>query len=582
MDAVALIVICVLPMTGIVTISEALSGFSNPNIILIITLFILGEGLVRTGVVRFLGDKLVAKAGHNQTRLMVLLMLTACLLGSSMSSTAVTAIFIPVVLRICRRTSIPPAQLMMPLSVAALVSGTTTLIATTPNLIMNSELIRSGHKGFSFFTFTPIGLPILILAILYMLYAKRWLSPSAKKPDSGHIPRPTFADWINRYGLAEKGRRLVLSKESPLIGKNIKESNLLKLLGINIIAVQREENLVQAAAKTEFREEDIIFAELLNPTSNFEELCGALNIDILPLTDTHFTDLSQEVGMSEVIVPADSPLLGKTLLESNFRSQLDLSVIGLRRGTEAINTNHREEKLRIGDTLLVSGRWKSITNLISSNSKDLVALSLPAEFEEILDAPGKALPAVLILLFVIALMISGVIPNVHAALLGCLLMGYFGCIDYESAYRAIDWKTIVLIVGMLPFSIALQRTGGIDLASTGLLMVTDGFQTYGTLTALFIMTSLMGVFISNTATAVLMAPVALTIAEKLDASPYPFAMIVALACSCAFMTPVSSPVNTLVATPGGYKFFDFVRVGVPLTIIVMIVSVLLVPVLLPL
>ena len=206
---------------------------------------------------------------------------------------------------------------------------------------------------------------------------------------------------------------------------------------------------------------------------------------------------------------------------------------------------------------------------------------MPAEFEEVLPAPSKAVYALVCLGLVVGLMVSGVIPNVQAALIGCLLMGALGCIDFASAYRSIDWKTIVLIVGMLPFSVALERTGGVDLAADGLRALTSGAATYFVLATLFAITALLGMFISNTATAVLMAPVALAVAKEMQASPYPFAMIVALAASTAFMTPVSSPVNTLVVTPGHYTFGDFVRVGVPFSIVVLIVCVILVPWLLP-
>jgi di/tricarboxylate transporter len=200
----------------------------------------------------------------------------------------------------------------------------------------------------------------------------------------------------------------------------------------------------------------------------------------------------------------------------------------------------------------------------------------------VLPVPGKALQALFCLALVVGLMVSGLVPNVQAALLGCLLMGLLGCVDLTSAYRSIDWKTIVLIVGMLPFSLALQRTGGVDLAADALRAVTSGAGTHAVLACLFAITALLGLFISNTATAVLMAPVALAIAKELKASPYPFAMIVALAASTAFMTPISSPVNTLVVTPGNYTFGDFVRIGVPFSLVVMVVCVLLVPWLLPL
>jgi di/tricarboxylate transporter len=212
----------------------------------------------------------------------------------------------------------------------------------------------------------------------------------------------------------------------------------------------------------------------------------------------------------------------------------------------------------------------------------LAIINLPAELGEVLQVPGKAPQALICLAIVVGLMVSGLVPNVQAALIGCLLMGALGCIDLASAYRSIDWKTIVLIVGMLPFSIALERTGGIDLAADGLRALTSGAGPHIVLATLFALTAVLGMFISNTATAVLMAPVALAVSQELHASPYPFAMIVALAASTAFMTPVSSPVNTLVVAPGNYTFGDFVRVGVPFSIIVLIVAVILVPWLLPL
>jgi len=236
--------------------------------------------------------------------------------------------------------------------------------------------------------------------------------------------------------------------------------------------------------------------------------------------------------------------------------------------------------LRIGDTLLVVGGWSDIRRLQQAK-EDVVVFNLPAEFDQVLPATSRAPQAVACLLLVVGLMVSGLVANVHAALIGCLLMGASGCTDLNSAYRSIHWQSLVLIVGMLPFSTALQRTGGVDLAADALLAMIGGAGTHAVMASLFVLTALLGLFISNTATAVLMGPVALAIAQDLHGSPYPFAMIVALAASSAFMTPVSSPVNTLVVTPGNYGFADFVRVGVPFTLIVLVVSVILMPWLLP-
>ncbi|MCF7959683.1 MAG: SLC13 family permease [Pirellula sp.] len=581
MDAVALIMLVALPFTGVITMGEGLVGFSDSNIVLIAALFVIGDGLVRTGVARGLGDWLTARAGKSESRLLVFLMLVVCGLGSTMSSTAVTAIFIPVVLRVAASTGTAASKLMMPLSTAALISGMMTLVATAPNLVVNSELIRHGDEGFHFFSFTPFGLPVLALAIVYMLFARRWLPDTTQNPNSATSGRPSLAGWIEQYKLAGREHQVRVTERSPLIGRTIEEIGMQDQSGANLIAIQRNHKLIQPTPNMDVRTGDILLLDLIAPNVDVDQLRQKYFLESIPLSGAYFTDKSQEIGMAEVIVRADSELVGQTVMNSRFRDRTGLSVIGLRRGRIAHETSLQNEALKTGDTLLLIGPWKDIQN-VQSDGKGVVALSLPIEFDEVLPVSNRIWQALFCLLLVVGLMVSGMIPNVQAALLGCLLMGALGCITLESAYRSIDWKTIVLIVGMLPFSTALQRTGGVDLAADALMNATSGLGTYGVLAILFSLTAILGMFISNTATAVLMAPVALAMADDLNASPYPFAMIVALAASTAFMTPVSSPVNTLVVTPGNYSFSDFVKIGVPFSIAVMIICVFMVPWLLPL
>jgi di/tricarboxylate transporter len=470
---------------------------------------------------------------------------------------------------------------MMPLSFAALISGMMTLVATAPNLVVNSELERHGVDGFRFFSFTPFGLPVLLLGIVYMRLARRWL-PAASDVKKSH--RVSFADWIDEYKLAGRESRLQIMDGSPLAGKSLENLNLRGTSGANIVAIERSRKfsseILRPTAKTELRAGDILLVDLSASSTGIEALRAQCLLEEMPLNGAYFSDRSQEIGMAEVIVPPASELAGKTLVEANFRNEFGLTAIGLRRGDGAHTDDLLKEKLRAGDTLLLIGPWKEIERL-RPDTGTLVIINLPAEIDERLPAPGRALQALICLAIVIALMVGGVVPNVQAALIGCLLMGVLGCIDFTSAYRSIDWKTIVLIVGMLPFSIALERTGGVDLAADGLRSLTEGADVRFILATLFIITALLGMFISNTATAILMAPVALAVAHELNVSPYPFAMIVALAASTAFMTPVSSPVNTLVVAPGRYTFGDFVRIGVPFSIVVLIVCVILVPWLLP-
>ena len=584
MDAVALLVMVAMPFTGIITMNEALAGFADPSIILIAALFVIGEGLVMTGVARRLGDWLDAKAGGSETRLLILLMAAVGGLGSLMSSTAVVAIFIPVVLRISQNRGTAPSRLMMPLSFAALISGMVTLVATAPNLVVNAELIRQGAQGFNFFSFTPFGLPILVLGIVYMLFARVMLASKSGLPAAADR-RPSLQRWIEQYSLADRERRGRISTGSSLVGKRLDELPL-RSGGVNLLAIERGRGfaarVLRPTAQTELQAGDVLLADVHASKGGINKLWDSLKLELLPLSEigNYFVDRSQEIGAAEVILPAESSLIGQTVREARIRSEYDLTVIGLRRGNEVIVDDLLEEQLKIGDILLLIGFWSDIRDL-QSHTDDVVVLNMPAELEEVLPAAQRAPHALAVLGLVVALMVSGWVPNVQAALIGCLLMGLFGCVDFNSAYRSINWKTLILIVGMLPFSLALQRTGGVDLAADAVVGLVGGAAPRLVLATLFVITAGLGLFISNTATAVLMAPVALAIAKDLGASPYPFAMIVALAASTAFMTPISSPVNTLVVGPGQYSFGDFVKVGTPFSIVVAIVSVLLVPIFLP-
>ena len=584
MDAVALLMLTLLPLSGVITINEALSGFSDANVILIALLFVIGEGLVRTGVAQRLGDWLVARAGSSETRLLVLLMAVVAGLGSVMSSTGVVAIFIPIVLRIAQNTGTAPSRLMMPLSVAALISGMMTLVATAPNLVVDAELRRTGAAGFEFFSFTPFGLPILALGIVYMLFARRWLAGKVEAQAQA-TGRPRLRDWVREYGLAGRERRGRIRPGSPLAGRTLEELQLRDSSGAHILAIERDSRfapeIIRPMATTRLRAGDVLLVDLLVADADAEARARELGVELLPPSGVYFADRAQKVGMVEIMLPEGSSVIGRTIIGAEFRTRYDVTVVGLRRGSQARSRDITDEELRVGDTLLVVGFWSDIRKLRTFR-RDMIVLDLPADLDEVLPAASKAPHALLCLLLVVGLMVSGIVPNVLAALIGCLLMGALRCVDLTSAYRSIHWASLILIVGMLPFSLALQRTGGVDLAANALIAAVGGAGPRLVLASLFAITAILGLFISNTATAVLMAPVALAMAADMGASPYPFAMTVALAASAAFMTPVSSPVNTLVVGPGNYAFGDFVKVGVPFTLVVLVVSVLLVPWLLPL
>lgn len=584
MDVVALLMIVALPLTGVLTVQETLAGFSDPSVVVIAALFVIGEGLVRTGIAYQLGERLMHRAGSSETRLIVLLMLTVAGLGSVMSSTGVVAIFIPVVLSIAARLKIPPSRLMMPLSFAGLISGMLTLVATPPNMVVHSELVRAGYAGFGFFAFAPIGLTILVLGIAYMLLTRHWLARADSDNSAGEA-RHSIADLVREYRLAGRERRLRVRANSVLTGQTLDELQLRKQYGINVIAVERQRRfrrtLLGATGSTELRAGDILLVDLVSPTIDLLNSYYELGVEPVAMQSSYFSDHHRSLGVAEVMLPPDSRLAGKTIQELGFRTHRKLNVIGLRRNQQALDGLLVDEKLKAGDTLLVAGNWQHIRKL-QGHSRDFLVLSLPAEVDDVAPALSQAPHALFSLAVMIILMVTGLVPNVLAVLIGCLLMGAFRCIDMDSAYRSIHWQSILLIVGMLPFALALQKTGGIDLAVEGLLNLFGNAGPRMILAILFVATAVIGLFISNTATAVLMAPVAIASAQAIQASPAPFAMIVALAASAAFMTPISSPVNTLVLGPGQYRFGDFVRIGVPFTILVMLTSVILVPVLFPL
>jgi di/tricarboxylate transporter len=576
MDVVAVLVIVALPLTGILSVQETLAGFADPNVVLIGALFVVGAGLSHTGVTYRLGDWLAARAGSDTRMLVVLLMLAVALLGSIMSSTGVVAIFIPVALSIAARTGVAPRQLLMPLSFAGLISGMLTLIATAPNLVVDAELRRSGLDGFDFFTVTPVGLVVLVLGIGYMLVARRLLGGgTGGAPGSAR----TFATLVADYGVDTRARAFRVGPGSPLLGR--------ALLGLevggersSVLGIQRRRLLrgkqLLTSAETTIDRGDVVVFDLAPPDDRLDEL----GLGEAELPGDFFETYSRQVGMAELLVVPDAGVAGKSVVELRFRTEHDVTVLGLRHAGRASGSALLERRLAVGDSLLVTGTWKAIERM-RDTGRGFVVLDLPAEAREASPAANRAPYAILSVVVMIVLMVTGVVPNVIAALIAALLMGAFRAIDLVTAYRAIHWPTLLLIAGMLPFAEALERTGGVDLAVDGLLAVTGGAGPYLVLAVLFAITAIVGMFVSNTATAVLMAPVAITAAQHLGLSPYPFALIVALAASAAFMTPVSSPVNTLVVEPGRYRFGDFVKVGVPFTLVVLVVSVLLVPLLQP-
>lgn len=583
MDVVGICAILVLPLTGVVTLDEALAGFSNSSIIIIAVFFVIGDGLVQTGVAFRVGDLLVKKSRNNETRLILLLMLSIALLGSIASSTGIVAIFIPIVLSIASKMKADVRRLMMPLSFAALISGMLTFVTPT-NMVVSGQLQIAGYESFKFFSFTPIGLIILVCGIVYMLFARRLLGKTPDSQDKTQQSRIDFDYLINEYHLKGRNYRARVGANSPMIGKRLYDMHLREKHSANIIGVERRlsrfNNVVlSAVADRIIQENDILLFDFFYP-DQVEQFCAEFNLIQLPLRSSYFNEHSREIGMVEVTIHPNSKLINKTILENAFRSNYSLNVVGLKRQGEALESELLNEDLKVGDTLLILGMWRDIRQLHALKN-DFIVLTIPTEIEEVAPAADKGIFAIISLLITVGLMITGLFPPVLVAIFGALLMGAFGCITMNTAYKSIHWQSLVLIVGMFPFATALQNTGGVDLAVNLLIELSGGASPRVVLMMLFIFATVIGLFISNTVTAVLLVPIAIQTANVLGLSPYPFAMVIAYSASAAFITPVSTPVNTLVVGPGNYKFWDFVKVGLPFAMIVMFIVVIFVPMLFP-
>ena len=583
MDVVALLVMLFFYLSGILSIQEIFVGFSDPNIILIALLFIVGESLVRTGIAYRVSDGILKVAGNSEAKVLILLMLSVAGLGAFMSSTGVVAVFIPVVIMICRQMNISPKRLMMPLSVAGLISGMMTLIATAPNLVVNAELVKDTNLRLEFFDFTPIGLLILVLGMGYMLIARRWLSDNNDESNQDTM-QSSMNELINEYGLKDRTKRLVVKSTSPFVGKTLDQLHLRSSYQLNVLAIERWKHFrpsyTMPLGTSEIKAKDILMVNLEGSDFNFYLFCQEFHLEPAEIKSQSFDQQVRSIGMAELIIVPDSICIGKTTAELQFRTKYGLNVVGIKRDGVVLSDAFNKEKFCSGDLLLVIGDWRLI-QAMRDRRKDFLVLNYPKEMERAVPAQRQAPFALLSILVMVLLMVSGVVPNVIAALIACLMLAYFGCIDAKSAYNSIQWPSLILIIGMMPFSTALQKTGGVEFAVKWLTQIIDGWGIYPVLIVLFIFCALVGLFISNTATAILMAPIAISLATQLNVSPVPFAMVVAIAASAAFMTPVSSPVNTMVMGPGGYKFADFIKIGVPFTLIIMFVTVFIVPILFP-
>ena len=583
-DGVAILVVLALYLSGVLTIQESLAGFGQPVVVLIAAVSIVGEGLSATGVVYRLGEVVMKVGGTNEARLVVLVMVLAGTVGAFMSSSAIVAMFIPVVLAISDKIGLNRKRMLMPLSVAALVSGMMTLIASSPNMIIEDALRARGLAPLSFFSWTPFGAAALTTAIVFMLLAGRnMLSMQIAEVATG-ARQPSAQDLIGSYGLADKWHRLRVPGSSPLINRTIAQMHLLDHFGTVIVGFEKRQHgrgqFVPAMPESQFEPDDTIFA--VGSEDQAHELTVAHDLVVLPRMDQRQRhEALQEVGVAEIMLAPESKLIGQTLRKVEFTSRYGLNVLAVRHRGASLTSKLEDQTLDFGDTLLVAGGWGEIRRL-RDEPEDFVVLTLPAEFSELMPARHRAPIAVVILIAMVAVMALELVANAAAVLLAALAMIATRCVNLDAIYRIVNWKTVILVAGTLPLATALSKTGATTMMAHGLTSLLGPLGPLAMLAAVFLVTALVGLFISNSATAVLIAPVAIDAARTLRVSPHAFAITVSIACCAAFVTPVSSAVNMLVMEPGGYSFGDYVKVGLPLLLLTMLVTVALVAIIYPL
>ncbi|MBM9512039.1 SLC13 family permease [Desulfogranum marinum] len=576
-DLVGLLVVVGLMISGVLTIPEALSGFSNPVVLIVASMFIVSEAVVHTGIAQRLGEWVIQYGGKSELRLMILLMAFAGLVGSFMSSTATVAIFIPVTIAVAEKAGLNRKRLLMPLAAASLISGMMTLVATSPNIVVNNVLKEHGLEVLPFFSFTPFGVLVLILAICFMgIFGRSMLSKKATMP-VGKQGR-SINDLDQHYHLGQQVYLLEVQAGSPLIDRAVARIQLREKYCVNLVAIEKTVNgrpeFVTARPETVFYHNDILV--VLGEEEHLDKLLKELGVKrmLRPFDPFRRKEFFQVIGAAEVMLTPDSSLIAKTLREIGFQSRFKCQVLGIRRKMEAITTDIANLPLQYGDVLLVCGAWTDILRLREKRD-DYLLLTLPVDYHEVIPARKKAPLVLAILGVMISLLVLNVVPTVTAVMLTGVALVLTRCIRLESLYKIIDWQTVVLIAGILPLALALQKTGVSGAATDLLLLIFGNVGPLLLLSLLFVVTACTGLFLSNTPTAVLIAPIAVEMGLQLGVSPQACAMTVAIACSSAFVSPLGSPVNMVVCEPGGYSIKDFVRVGTPLFVLTAIVAVLL-------
>ena len=597
-DIVALTALAALLVLGILTPAEALAGFSSPIVIMMIGLFVVGGAIMQTGLAKLTGNKLMALSRGNETITFLLVMLVTSFIGAFVSNTGTVALMMPIIMSIAAGSGMQSSRFLMPLAFAGSLGGMLTLIGTPPNLVIDEVLTESGYQPLAFFSFFPVGIIVIAIGIIVLMpLSKIFLSKkqSGKKKKQGK----SLDDLVDEYQLLDNLHRYIVPSRRPsaaldengeqmdIVGKTLKDLSIQKKYGVSIIEIRNEKKsrlgLVKdvsqnmAKSSSTIQVHDTLY--IIGEEEKMKRFASDYGLRKMKDVKIDFYDL----GLTEIVVMPTSNFAGLRIGDANLRKRFGINVLGVKRGDEYITDNLIAAKLHVGDMLLVQGEWTNLAHLATDTS-NWVVIDQPEKTADKVLLDYKAPVAAAIMLLMIAMMVFDFIPvaPVTAVIIAGLLTVFAGCFrNVEAAYKTINWESIVLIAAMMPMSTALEKTGASALVSQGLVESLGSMGPTALLAGIYFTTSLMTMFVSNTATAVLMAPIALVAARQVGVSPYSFLFAVTLGASMCFASPFSTPPNALVMKAGGYTFMDYVKVGLPLQIIIGVVMTFVLPLLFP-
>jgi len=589
-DVVALISMLVLYLSGILDLTETLSGFSNPTVIMIAALFIIGEGLSRTGWTALAGQKFVSWAGKSVPRLLVIVTMGASLLSGFVSNTGTVAALLPVTISAAWNAGTMPSKLLMPMAFGSNTGGLLTLTGTPPNIIVSNTMIEEGMAGFSFFEFGLIGLPLLIISILYFRYIGHKLLPNRKTENRPINIDSEMHKWIESYSIGHNMYRLRIRSMSQLIDTKIGAWEFEKNYNLSIMRLHRRHpNALKRTAEyvdlptpdTGMRYHDIITVK--GETDDVDRMILEFKLGVLPMENGKSALkrelISQEVGMAEIIITPQSDFVGRTISMGQYLAKSGIQLLGASRNNRPLED--KRITVAAGDAFIIRGTWDSIEAL-KNIYQNLVISGSPEAMVKNVDAIGpKSYVALSTLVLMILLLVFDLLPGAIAALVCAGIMMLSGCVPISKAYKGISWTSVVMIAAMIPMGVALQKTGTAEAVSNGLVTNLGSIHPVVLLGGIFLLTTAFSQTINNSATAVLMAPIAFMAAISLGVSPKPFMVTVAISASTAFLTPVGTTTNAMVLAAGGYKFMDYVKMGGPLLLLFFAATLLLVPLIWP-